>query len=74
MAATTTRERAGLVARALANRFGDRVPEDAKTLVSFWLASERGAERAAEQLIAFAAALGVAADAPTQSKPGGERS
>lgn len=64
----TARERAAGVAKALAARFGDRVPEDARTLVSFWLASERGAERAAKQLIEFASALGVDAGVRTDGE------
>ena len=66
------RERAEHVARALVARFGDSVPEDARTVVSFWLASERGAERAAQQLIDFASALGV--DVNASLSRNGERS
>ena len=58
-----TRAHAARVVQALIARFGDRVPEDARTLVSFWRASEGGAERAARQLIEFASALGVVVDA-----------
>lgn len=68
----SARERAEHVARALVARFGDRVPEDARTVVSFWRASERGAERAAQQLIDFASALGVHVNASPNRN--GERS
>ena len=62
-----TRAHAARVVQALVARFGDRIPEDARTLVSFWRASEGGAERAARQLIEFASALGVAVDASSLS-------
>ena len=61
--AIETRAHAARVVAALVARFGDRVPEDARTIVSFWRASEGGADRAARQLIAFASALGVVVDA-----------
>ena len=60
------------VASALVAHFRGRSSEDARTVVSFWLASERGAERAARQLIDFASALGV--DVNASPNRNGERS
>lgn len=69
---TPARAQAERVVRALVARFGDRVPEDARTLVGFWRASEHGAERAARQLIDFASALGV--DVNEDNQANGARS
>lgn len=54
------------IARAVCAKYGANIPADLREVLSFWLASERGLERAAQSLIAYAAALGIrAAEGPT---------
>lgn len=58
------------IALAIGARYGAEIPADLREVLSFWLASERGLERAAQSLIDYAAALGITSFAdPTPSPP-----
>jgi hypothetical protein len=53
------RTRAERVAQQLADHFGDALPEDVRTLVSYWRACELGAVRAARVVVLHASAFGI---------------
>ena len=52
--------RAKRAARALCARFGAKVPDDVRSIVGYWQGCELALERAAQQVIAYASAKGVA--------------
>ncbi len=55
-------ERATRLARAVVARYGKALPADLREVLGYWQSCERGLERAAEQLIAYADALGIPED------------
>jgi hypothetical protein len=61
-------DRALDVARRLVTRFGPRLPEDVRTVAGYWQVSLLAADRAAEQLVAYASHHGIHPEAhPTPS-------
>jgi hypothetical protein len=51
--------RAALAARALGDRFGPQLSEEAREVIGYWRSVELAFERAARHVITYAAAVGV---------------
>jgi hypothetical protein len=47
------------IARRMVEQYGSKLPEDVRTTISFYIASSRGYDRAAEHVITLASALGL---------------
>ena len=59
---TQLHRRAHDVALKLCKRFARRLPEDVRTVISFWQSSVLAGDCAAEQLVAYARRFGVVPD------------
>ena len=65
--------RATRLAGTISARYGAALPSDLREVLGYWQSCERGLERAAEHLIAYADALGIPEDprapAPERDQP-----
>lgn len=59
MSGNRLRADARAVAEALIAKHGEKLPEDVRTVLSYWKSCEIAAERAAAQLVMYAAGFGV---------------
>jgi hypothetical protein len=61
--------RAARLAHAACAKYGAALPDDLREVLQYWQASELAFERAAEHVIAYAAALGIAEPADPATFP-----